>query len=129
MTEKSGKNVSKKPADAGVLGSLPSTRPARIGGDRRTATRTKARAETTTTGARAKPRSRVTATRPAAPRTKAADARTAPPPEPEPRRAPGPPRGTELVGTAVQAAGELAQIGLTVGSQILRRAASRFPRP
>jgi hypothetical protein len=125
MTEKPGKNRSQKPADAGVLGSLPSTRPARIGGERRTPAPTKAR----TTAARERPRSKVTATRPAAPRTKAADARTTPPPEPAPRRAPGPPRGTELVGTAVQAAGELAQIGLTVGRQVFKRAANRFPRP
>jgi hypothetical protein len=33
------------------------------------------------------------------------------------------------VTTAVQAAGELAQIGLTVGGQILKRAARRLPRP
>lgn len=41
----------------------------------------------------------------------------------------GPPSGTEIVTTAVQAAGELAQIGVTVGAQALRRAASRLPRP
>jgi len=35
----------------------------------------------------------------------------------------------ELVGTVVQAAGELAQIGLTVGGQILRRAVDRLPKP
>jgi hypothetical protein len=33
------------------------------------------------------------------------------------------------VTTAVQAAGELAQIGVTVGGQLLRRAAKRIPRP
>src|SRR5215218_1547650 len=33
-----------------------------------------------------------------------------------------PPSGTELVTTAIQAAGELAQIGLAVGGQVLRRA-------
>jgi hypothetical protein len=37
--------------------------------------------------------------------------------------------GTELVTTVVQAAGELASIGLTVGGQILKRAADRLPRP
>lgn len=41
----------------------------------------------------------------------------------------GPPSGTEIVTTAVQAAGELAQMGVTVGAQALRRAASRLPRP
>jgi hypothetical protein len=33
------------------------------------------------------------------------------------------------VTTVVQAAGELAQIGLTVGGQVLKRAVSRLPRP
>jgi hypothetical protein len=33
------------------------------------------------------------------------------------------------VTTAVQAAGELAQIGLTVGRQVLKRATNRIPRP
>jgi hypothetical protein len=41
----------------------------------------------------------------------------------------GPPKGTELVTTAVQAAGELAQIGLTVGGQALKRAVRRLPKP
>jgi hypothetical protein len=45
------------------------------------------------------------------------------------RRAPGPPSGPELVTTAIQAAGELAQIGLTLGGQMLRQAARRIPRP
>lgn len=42
---------------------------------------------------------------------------------------PDPPSGTELVTTVVQAAGELAQIGVTVGGQILKRAVSRLPKP
>jgi len=40
-----------------------------------------------------------------------------------------PPTGTELVTTAIQAAGELAQIGLTVGGQVLKRAVKRLPKP
>ena len=36
---------------------------------------------------------------------------------------------TEIVTTAVQAAGELAQLGATIGGQLLRRAAGRIPRP
>jgi hypothetical protein len=51
----------------------------------------------------------------------------APPPPPQP--AAQPPRGTELITTAVQATGELAKIGLTIGGQILKRAAGRLPRP
>jgi len=43
--------------------------------------------------------------------------------------APEPPKGAELVTTAVQATGELAKIGLTLGSQALKRAARRIPKP
>jgi hypothetical protein len=40
----------------------------------------------------------------------------------------GLPRGTELVTTAIQAAGELTKIGITVGSHIAKRALDRLPR-
>jgi hypothetical protein len=40
-----------------------------------------------------------------------------------------PPEGLALVGTAVRAAGELAQLGLTLGARALRAAAGRLPRP
>lgn len=53
-------------------------------------------------------------------------ARTAEPPR---ESTTSPPRGTELVTTAIQAAGELAQIGLAVGGQVLRRAVDKLPRP
>jgi hypothetical protein len=51
--------------------------------------------------------------------------------KPRARRAPAPqpPKGAELVTTAVQATGELAKIGLTLGSQALKRAARRLPKP
>jgi hypothetical protein len=39
------------------------------------------------------------------------------------------PRGTDLVGTAVQAAGELAQIGIAAGGRALKSAIQRLPRP
>ena len=39
------------------------------------------------------------------------------------------PRGTDLVGTAVQAAGELAQIGIAAGGRALKSAIERLPRP
>jgi hypothetical protein len=47
-----------------------------------------------------------------------------------PRRgdAPPVPQGAELLGTAVQAAGELAQIGLAVGGQALKSALGRLGR-
>ena len=53
-------------------------------------------------------------------------ARTA---EPPPESKTSPPSGTELVTTAIQAAGELAQIGLAVGGQVLRRAVDKLPKP
>jgi hypothetical protein len=34
-----------------------------------------------------------------------------------------------MLASAVQAAGELAQIGLTLGEQLLRAATRRIPRP
>jgi hypothetical protein len=39
------------------------------------------------------------------------------------------PRGADLVGTAVQAAGELAQIGISFGGRALKSAIQRLPRP
>jgi hypothetical protein len=40
-----------------------------------------------------------------------------------------PPTGTEILASAVQAAGEVAQFGLTIGERLLRAAASRLPKP
>ncbi len=40
-----------------------------------------------------------------------------------------PPKGTGVVTTAVQAAGELAQIGITLGGQVAKRALKRIPKP
>jgi hypothetical protein len=55
---------------------------------------------------------------------------------PAPRAQPAPassehgrPSGVELVSTAVQAAGELAQLGLSIGGQVLKRAVERLPKP
>jgi hypothetical protein len=132
MAEKSAKKKPKKPADASVLGSLPSSRPARLGGDRRAgaprtrATKPKAAAKPPATATKppaAKPK---VAAKPKAAPTSAPPAGWQVPSEPDQRRDGGP---AELVTTAVQAAGELAQIGLTVGGQILKRAAGRLPRP
>jgi hypothetical protein len=47
-------------------------------------------------------------------------------PEPSASRLPS---GTELVGTAVQAAAELAEIGISMTARALRRTVSRLPRP
>ncbi len=56
----------------------------------------------------------------------ATKAASQPPPT---KRPPSPPSGTDLVGTAVQAAGELAQLGLTLGTRALRDVVKRVPRP
>jgi hypothetical protein len=119
VAQKSAKKKAKKPAKRAsgksVLGNLPSTRPERIGGERR---------------AKARP---VAAAKPAKPK-KAAQAKVKPTKRvvPGPKPAPPPPRRDDspgVVTTAVQAAGELAQIGATVGGQLLKRAARRIPRP
>lgn len=47
----------------------------------------------------------------------------------ERHRKPVPITGVEVVGTAVQAAAELAEIGLAVGARAIRRAVSRLPKP
>jgi hypothetical protein len=46
-----------------------------------------------------------------------------------PKRKPAPTTGAELVGTAVQAVGELAEIGVALGTRALRNALGRLPRP
>jgi hypothetical protein len=46
-------------------------------------------------------------------------------PSPESAR----PSGVELATTAVRAAGEVAQLGLTVGGEVLKRVVRRLPRP
>jgi hypothetical protein len=126
MTQKAAKKKSKKNsksgADASVLGSLRSTRPTRLGGERRGAT-TRRPAKRSTP----KPAARKAAKRSptAATQSKATAAhRPAAPPPPPPGLG-----DTGIVTTAVQAAGELAQIGATVSSQLLKRAARRIPRP
>ena len=108
---------------AGVLGTLPASRPERIGAPRGGAAKPRRRASAAAS-APPKParRSRARAAPPAA-----ADARAAltdaPPPKPL-----GAPKGTELVTTTIRAAGELAQIGFTrrrSGAQADDRPASR----
>ncbi len=140
--------MSEKSDEESVLGSLPATRPTRFGRERRETggggTATKARPKA------AKPKAKPKAA--AAPR-----ATTRPKPRPAPEHGPRPvragspslaesterarthegpppatshpPSGTELVTTAIQAAGELAQIGLAVGGQVLRRAVDKLPKP
>jgi len=125
-----------------VMSSLPRTRPQRpsrrrasAGGDGpkrapRAAAKPGARAKAP--GARAKPAAKTP--RAASARRKPAGVRpsaatSAASTQPSPNRPPSPPSGTDLVGTAVQAAGELAQLGLTLGTKALRDAVKRIPRP
>ncbi len=135
--------MTEKTDDESVLGSLPATRPTRFGGERRKSANGKS---ATATKAKAKPKPRAAAKpkpkpapapRPAhgprpvragapALRESTERARTA---EPPPESTTSPPSGTELVTTAIQAAGELAQIGLAVGGQVLKRAVGKLPRP
>jgi|GEM_PF-4084334 hypothetical protein len=101
MAEKAPKAKAKpRPDQDGVLGALPSARPERIG----------------------KPRH---AAQPRAVRTAAPDltAHTTAPHEPL-----GAPSGRELVATTIRATGELVQLGLVVGGQVLKRTINRLPR-
>ena len=117
--------------DKSVLGNLPSTRPARMG-RRREGASARATAPAKPKPAkkpRAKPKP-VRPTRPKAVRSGSPSLERAPKRGPEPPKpAAAPPRGTELVTTAVQAVGELAQIGATLGGQVAKRALKRIPRP
>ena len=136
------KSSPKKKAAAGKSSSYPRTSAAAKGA---TATRRKAAAPRTfepTTAAESAA---------GAADERAAGAATPPRPAPEPRPRPvregapgmgttspdreqpsaesGRPSGVELVTTAVQAAGELTQIGLTIGGRIVKRAVDRLPKP
>jgi hypothetical protein len=145
MAEKSGKKTKKKAAKAetGVLGNLSATRPTRLGGDRRGATArpaakssrpaaaSAAKTATPTTPAAAKPKTAKKATKPKV-RTNAGTQPKPPAAPPKGWQTPDHDNGKgrpDLVGTAVQAAGELASLGVAVGGQLLKRAASRIPRP
>jgi hypothetical protein len=144
MADKGSKTKARpKGAQQSVLGSLPATRPERLGRPREVTI-----AKVQTTGPRPAPagpkRARAAAPKRAAepkPRAKrelphgpAAVTAGSPPLERahacEPPPTPiGGPKGTEIVTTAIQATGELARIGLTVGGQVLKRAVDRLPRP
>jgi hypothetical protein len=115
-----------------VLGTLPTTRPERLGAPRRAAAKRapsrngaapKARAKHARPAA-VKATPKPTAVRPASPPLTCSRATATPPPKPL-----GLPTGTELLTTSVRAVGELAQIGLTVGGLVVKRAVDRIPRP
>jgi hypothetical protein len=103
--------------DREVLSSLPRTRP-----ERRSAKRA------TRAPAAAKPKPRPKAK--AAPRPKAAPRRVPPAGYAVPKTgSPVSSGSTELVGGAIQALGELANLGVSLGSRALRDALGRLPKP
>jgi hypothetical protein len=117
--------------DRDVFSGLPNARP-----QRRSAKRDRAggAAKTRPAAKKAPPQARAAAsTKPgAAPSGKASAKPKAPPVPPAGYATPiddDRPRGTDLVGTAVQAAGELAQIGIAAGGRALKSAIQRLPRP
>jgi hypothetical protein len=125
-----------------VMSSLPRTRPQRPSRRRASgrAGDTKAKptpsaaakpAATKASRARAKPSAKARRAASARPKPQGVrpSAATQAASKPPPKRPPSPPSGTDLVGTAVQAAGELAQLGLTLGTRALRDAVKRIPRP
>jgi hypothetical protein len=95
----------------GVLGTLPASRPERIGKPRQGPARPRAA-------------NKPVAVTPACPPLRPPRVTDAPPPKPL-----GAPTGTELVTTTIRAAGELAQIGFVVGGRVLKRTIDRIPRP
>src|SRR3954454_15619610 len=145
----------KRKDEAGVLGSLPATRPTGLRGERaRDAGQGRpAKAAKPKPNAAGKPRAAkktTTAPAPATPSAPAAEPSVPHRPRPvragapalaestqrarsEPHsrlaRGAAPPSGPELVTTAVQAAGELAQIGLKLSGRALKRAVDRLPKP
>jgi hypothetical protein len=111
---------------AEVLKSLPARRPqrrsARRGGAKPAPRKKAAAAKKPATAARKPAAGR----RPAGVRPSAATRAASSTPGQRPAQSP---EGIELVGTAIQAAGELAQLGLTLGTKALRGAVARLPRP
>lgn len=136
-----------------ILGALPRSRPHRRSQKRpvrggpeaaappQSGSKTRPEAMPTTTRAERVSASTRSKARPTARRTKPRAARPAQskrlrqpaqpagtPPPPRSRR-PAPSPGRDILGTAVQATAELAEIGLTVSARALRNALSRLPRP
>jgi hypothetical protein len=121
--------MTKTTDDQSVLGSLPDTRPTRFGRERGEGTKAKPKA-----AAKPKPKAAAApkAARPRAVRAGAPsleDSTRHDRPKPPPASTTSPPSGAELVTTAIQAAGELAQIGLAVGGRVLKRTVEKLPKP
>src|SRR4051812_29920549 len=116
MADKPAKRKAKpKQEPPSVLGTLPASRPERIGRPRRAAAEPVAKKPAKRQRAVKRAPSKPAAVSPASvPLSDAARATDSAPPKPLPA-----PTGTELVTTTIRAAGELAQIGFTVGGQML----------
>ena len=122
-------------SDRDVLSSLPRTRP-----QRRSAKRDAPRAKAVTAtkpepkaAVKPKPKAAVKPKPKAKPRRGSSNRPRRMPPSgfqpPRTTEEQRPPSGPELIGTAIQAAAELAQIGLAVGGHALRGALDRLPKP
>jgi hypothetical protein len=114
-----------------VLGALPHTRPHRRS-DKRAARAEKGAPASPAPKRKPKPKPE-RLSQPAQPAGAPPKASRSPkvrraPTSPPPRR-PTPPSGGEILSTAVQAAAELTEIGLTASARALRNALSRLPRP
>jgi hypothetical protein len=131
-----------RPTD--VLGALPRTRPHRRSAKRAApaaaaSTPAKDAAEPTAPAKRAAARTAPAKAKPATGRARTRTQGPEPirqpaqpagtPSQPRANRVPVPPSGAEILGTAVHAAAELAEIGLTAGTRALRNAIARLPRP
>jgi hypothetical protein len=119
-----------------IFGSLPRSRPHRRSDKRTAASPANGRQAAAGKRSAAKTkRATPASTRPTGGRARArGDALRQPkqpggaPPAPQSRR-PRPPSGPEVVSTVVQAAVELAEIGLSVSTRAVRNALRRLPRP
>src|SRR6478609_11212735 len=107
----------KAPKPKSVLGTLPASRPERLGAPRDPDAKPRAAKRAPKTP---KPAPKPRAVSPGAPPLTRTTPAEGPPPKPL-----APPRGTELVTTAIRATGELAQIGFTLGGQAVKRALRR----
>jgi hypothetical protein len=121
--------------DRDVFSGLPNARPQRRSAkrDRGAASAGDRPGRARSAAKKAPPQARAAAsTKPSAARGKAR-AKPEPPPVPPAGYATptddDAPHGADLVGTAVQAAGELAHIGIAFGGRALKSAIQRLPRP
>jgi hypothetical protein len=144
MSEKKPKSKRAKQQPKSVMENLPSTRPTRMSrhrdanGDAGEAQakaaaprkpRAAARPKAAAPGPRAAAKPKAAASGPRAVRSGSPSLKTAAPKSPPKPPQSQPPKGAELVTTAVQATGELAQIGVKLGVRAAKRAVQRLPKP